>query len=161
MEIDIGRKNIAFGWMWLTLGMLFGFFLQLKMRDANWAGSPFEAANWYNHAAIAAYSYPRPLWRLAHAHWGLLALANIFYGMLIDRLAVSSMAKKAGSALCIIGTIVFSGGLFAAGFSPGLEKVAMVGFACVGCAAVIQVAGWLTTLRHEEPPPGDSPDTSA
>ena len=30
MNIDIGRKNLAFGWMWLVLGMLFGFFMQLK-----------------------------------------------------------------------------------------------------------------------------------
>ncbi len=147
MEIDIGRKNVAFGWMWLALSMLFGFFLQIKMRDPNWAGSYFESANWVNHAAIAAYSFPRAPWRLAHAHWGALSLVNIFYGMLIDRIGISPFWKHSGSILCIVGTIVFSGGLFAVGFNPSYSAIAVVGFVLVGLSVMVQLAGWLATLK--------------
>ncbi len=147
MEIVTGRKNLAFGWMWLALGMLFGFFLDLKMRDPNWAGNQFEGTNWLNHAATAAYSFPRVAWRTAHAHWGILALVNILYGILVDQLAFSSFTKNLGSLLCIFGTVLFSGGLFAAGFNPSLAVIALGGFICVGLACMIQVAGWMAAVK--------------
>ncbi|MBI2841058.1 MAG: hypothetical protein HYX75_22285 [Acidobacteria bacterium] len=147
MEIEVGRKNVAFGWSWLALGLLFGFFLEIKLRDQNWAGNPFELFTWVNHASVAAYSYPRGIWRIAHAHWGVFAIVNILYGMLIDSVNLSPLAKKAGSILCIGGTLLFTGGLFAAGFNESLMVVAMAGFVVVGLAVILQVAGWLSAVR--------------
>ena len=147
MEIDVGRKNLAFGWMWLALGMLFGFFMFIKMRQPEWAGNPFELTNWLNHAAVAAYSYPRAAWRLAHAHWATLGIVNIVFGMLIDRVELSRFAKQAGSVLCILGTMILAAGFFAAGLNPDFSILAVPGFLCVAIAAVIQLGGWLKTVR--------------
>lgn len=147
MEIDVGRKNLAFGWTWLILAMVYGLFMQIKMRDPNWAGNPFELMNWVNHAAVAAYSYPRGTWRMGHSHWGILAIVNILYGMLIDRIGMSRLAKQAGSVLCIAGTALFSAGLFGAGFVPSVAILALPGFLCISLACVIQVAGWMTEVK--------------
>ncbi len=74
-----------------------------------------------------------------HAHGGLLAFLNIFYGLSIDAVPISDKIKRIGSVLAILGTILVTIGLY----SPQLESLPFFGGPLILVAIVIMVYGQL------------------
>jgi amino acid transporter len=58
----IGDLNKRFGWFWLTVFVIVGFYIELSMGDPKYLG------NWR-----------RELYRALHAHGNLLAVVNLIY----------------------------------------------------------------------------------
>jgi|SRR3990167_3012668 len=116
--METGKKNLQFGWTWLLLFIILGFYLLLRVADPDWGG------------------LQRAFWRTAHIHGNLLSFLNIFYGLIIDKTGLSGWLKESGSWLAIIGVILFTGSLFLSPFVPNLRPVELVG----GIAVIISVA---------------------
>ena len=95
MEINIGKKNISFGWVWILVGILVGAILGM------WSfNGPFPSP-------VGDYtSLPRRMLRLAHIAFIALAIINILYGYEIDKLKIKGRIKRLGSLLIIFGAIL-------------------------------------------------------
>lgn len=129
--MEIGRKNIKFAWIWILFGLLLGMFLEFKLSDPNWGKD--------------ATQFTRMFLKTAKIHGLLLAFLNIFYGLLIDKVNLSEPAKKTGSLLALLGTIIFSGSLFLGAFSMKFAYFAPLGAICVVIAVVIMITGQFKT----------------
>lgn len=125
--MEVGGKNLKFGWSWLFIFVTLGFYLSMRVEDPNWGG------------AI------RALWRAAHVHGNVLAFLNIFYGLLIDRTSLASFLKQTGSWLAIIGALFMGGALFLMPFMPALGILMALGGVAVVLSVAIMVYGQLFT----------------
>jgi hypothetical protein len=114
MQLDLagfGLRNIQFGFIWLTLfviaGTVIGVYLDSNEKYAETAsGPPGSLGSIREHI------------RSAHAHSGLFALINIFYGLLIDVTTLSPSVKNVGSWLIIAGAVILPLSLFGKAFLP-------------------------------------------
>lgn len=118
--MEIGNKNVKFGWAWLLLFLILGFYLLMRVADPTWSGMQ------------------RMVWKAAHVHGNLLAFLNILYGLVIDKTKIADWLKITGSWLAILGTISFTGALF---LMPFLMQIAV--FEIIGAAAIIIAVGIL------------------
>ena len=123
--MEAGKKNIIFGWSWLILFLILGFYLFLRAADPSWAG------------------LQRLAWRAAHVHGNVLAFLNILYGLTIDKTNLGSGLKQAGSWLAIIGAILLSGSLLLMPFFMQIALVEMIGGAVIILAVAIMIYGQL------------------
>ncbi|WP_022705108.1 hypothetical protein [Pseudorhodobacter ferrugineus] len=121
-----GKLNIASGFLFLTLFMLYGFLL-IYLRDF----APGKE-QW-----IADYSVGKHFEsRLAHAHGNLFALLNIAVGLVLLRLPMSaSRAWISGLAL--------AGMLMPVGILAELVLGAPPIFVLTGGASMVVAMGWL------------------
>jgi hypothetical protein len=124
---EIGRANIRFGWLWILVFTVFGAFLEMKLLDQIWA-EQFLAPT-------------RALWRSAHVHGLLLSFYNLFYGIQINKTALSERAKRGGSVHAIIGAIVLPVALFLSAFYYPLRYIAALGGLAVIASAAVMVKG--------------------
>ena len=76
--MEIGKKNISFGWIWMLLGIILGAILGM------WSfNGPFPSP-------LGDYtSLPRRLIRLSHIAFIALSIINILYGYEIDKIRLS------------------------------------------------------------------------
>lgn len=127
-----GRLNLIFGWVWLLFSIIMGIYLQVKMHSGpEWMNSPRKM-----------------FWSGFHTHGGFLAIVNILYNYGINHVKLRNIIKSIGSALMILGTILFSGGLYLAGIQKDLIKIARPGPWLVVLGIVILIIGLLG--RQEE-----------
>ena len=95
MEIDIGKKNISFGWIWILCGIILGAIMGM------WSfNGPFPSP-------VGDYtSLPRRMLRLSHIAFIALAIINILYGYEIDKIKANRKLKRFGSNFMIYGAIL-------------------------------------------------------
>ena len=95
--MEFGQLNIAWGWIWMVLGIASGSLLGM------WAfGGPMPLPKTHQNYD----DLPRRLVRLAHIAFFMLPLINITYGHHIDLIPVSDSLKMFGSygmIICMIG----------------------------------------------------------
>jgi len=95
MEVNIGKRNISFGWIWILVGLIVGAIMGMWSFNGPLA-SP-----------VGDYtSLPRRMLRLSHIAFIALAMINILYGYEIDKVKLSEKLKKMGSNLLIYGAIL-------------------------------------------------------
>lgn len=111
--VQHGRKNIIFGFCYLSITLLLGMFLAFKLRDPAWAEKPFGV--------------PRVIMRAAHVHGNLESVLNILIGFMVDRLVIGDGLKKGISILLIFGAIMHSGMLLLTPLAPPLYNLAVIG----------------------------------
>lgn len=130
--MQMGRRNIIFGWLWLLMGLLLGAYLQFKV------GSSPE---WMT-------SGRRMFWRTFHTHASMLAIMNIVYGYCLERVNLGSGLKITGGLLAIMGTMLFSGALLLAGIKYELAKLAFPGSWCIIIAIIILILGLTKRVKE-------------
>ncbi len=91
-----GKTNIATGFLFLTLFMLYGFFL-IFLRDF----APGKE-QWIAEYGVGKHFESR----LAHAHGNLFALINIAVGLVLLRLPVTAAATRWISGLALAGMLM-------------------------------------------------------
>ncbi len=97
----IGKKNMAFGFLYFITTLALGMYLGSKLGsgDATWA-----------------QSQQRGILRAAHAHGNLESVLNILIGYLLCRLQLDAWLAKTVSVLLIVGALFHSGMLYLGGF---------------------------------------------
>ena len=100
----VGDLNKRFGWTWLTLAVVFGFFLEIKLGEKD----PAKLGTWLS-------SYTRETWRAAHAHATLLAVVNLLYAKYLEGAVLSDSMKNWGSRLIVVAAILAPAGLILLG----------------------------------------------
>jgi hypothetical protein len=93
--MEVGRRNISFGWLWILVGIVLGGFMGM------WAfNGPLVSP-------VGDYtSLPRRMLRLSHIAFIALAIINILYGYEIDKLRIKNKLKRIGSNCLIYGAIL-------------------------------------------------------
>ena len=109
--MTVGDLNKKFGWIWLLVLLPLSLILGMQ----TFLNRPF------------------------HAHGGLLAFLNIFYGLSIDAVPISDKIKRIGSVLAILGTILVTIGFY----SPQVESLPFFGGPLILGAIVIMAYGQL------------------
>lgn len=123
-----GKTNIAAGCLFLTLFMVYGFFL-IFLRD-------FAAGReqWIADYGIGEHFESR----LAHAHGNLFALINIAVGLVLLHLPRSALSTRWISGLALAGMLMPLGILTEVLF--GAQPI----FVIVGGISMALAMGWLT-----------------
>ena len=127
-----GKHNIAAGFLFLTLFMLYGFLL-IYLRDF----APGKA-EWIANYAVGTHFESR----LAHAHGNLFALLNIAVGLVLLRLPVSR-GRGWISGLALAGMLMPLGILAELGL--GASPV----FVLAGGASMVAAIGWLAVAAWQ------------
>src|SRR3989344_2722582 len=132
MEIDIGKKNISFGWIWILCGIILGAIMGM------WSfNGPFPSP-------IGDYtSLPRRMLRLSHIAFIALAIINILYGYEIDKIKVKEKLKNMGSSFMIYGAILMPLILIGAVFFEYLKYFTIIPTFLIIIALIIIVFGIL------------------
>ena len=123
-----GKTNIATGFLFLTLFMLYGFFL-IYLRDF----APGKA-QWIAEYGVGKHFESR----LAHAHGNLFALINIAVGLVLLRLPRSAVSTRWISGLALAGMLMPLGILSEVLF--GAPPIFVIG----GGLSMVLAMGWLT-----------------
>lgn len=121
-----GKSNISAGFLFLTLFMLYGFFL-IYLRDF----APGKE-QWIADYGVGTHFESR----LAHVHGNLFALLNIAVGLVLLRLPLSS--TRWISALALAGMLMPLGILAEVLF--GVPPI----FVIVGGLSMVLAMGWLS-----------------
>ncbi|MBI5749218.1 MAG: hypothetical protein HZA00_08835 [Nitrospinae bacterium] len=128
--MDLGKKNIKFGFLWITLATFLGFILAIKLQTGGkevveaWLKSP-------------THNY----WRTAHVHANTLAILNILYGLFIGRVGLGDGAKNLGSNLALAGMIIMPLGLFLVPFIQPIGYLIPLGEWCIIISMGMMAAG--------------------
>jgi hypothetical protein len=130
MDLNIGKRNISFGWFWILVGVLLGAVMGM------WSfNGPLPSP-------LGDYtSLPRRLFRLSHIAFIALAVINILYGYEIDKLMLKERVKKLGSATLIYGAVLMPILLISAAFYEPIKYLTMIPAILVVIALFIMVAG--------------------
>lgn len=123
-----GKTNIATGFLFLTLFMLYGFAL-IFLRDF----APGKE-QWIADYGVGKHFESR----LAHAHGNLFALINIAVGLVLLRLPLSAFSTRWVSGLTLAGLLMPLGILSEVLF--GVPPI----FVIVGGLSMVLAMGWLT-----------------
>jgi hypothetical protein len=137
--MELGEKNISFGWLWLLVGILVGAIMGM------WSfNSPFPSP-------VGDYtSLPRRLLRLSHIAFIALAIINILYGYEIDNIQLSNKLKKIGSMCMIYGAILMPIFLLAAVFFEPLKYLTIISAILLIIAISIMAVGKLKDFRSSK-----------
>jgi hypothetical protein len=130
--MEVGKKNISFGWIWILAGFLVGAVMGMWSFNGPLA-SPFGDYT----------SLPRRLLRLSHIAFIALAIINILYGYEIDKVKLKEKTKQIGSLCMIYGTVLMSVFLLAAAFFEPFKYFTMISTVLVIVAVAIILAGQL------------------
>jgi hypothetical protein len=130
MDLNLGRKNISFGWLWILVGILLGAFMGMF------------AFNGPLPSPVGDYtSLPRRMLRLSHIAFIALAIINILYGHEIDKLRIRNKLKRLGSRFLIWGAILMPTLLIFAAFFEPAKYLTMVPAGLVIVSLFIMVCG--------------------
>ena len=126
--MNLGRKNIKFGWMWILIGVLCGAIMGM------WSfNGPFISP-------LGDYiSLPRRMLRLSHIAFIALAMINILYGYEIDK--IKSNFKKLGSNCMIYGAVLMPLILIGAVFFEPIKYFTMVPAVLIIIALLVIIKG--------------------
>jgi hypothetical protein len=120
----IGDLNKRFGWFWLTVFVIVGFYIELSMGDPKYLG------NWR-----------RELYRALHAHGNLLAVVNLIYAYYLVDANLSDSLKSWGSRLMVVGAILIPIGLFVMTLASDPQSIAPPVLTWLGGVATIAAVG--------------------
>lgn len=114
--MELGKKNIKFGFLWITLATFLGFILAMKSQTGGeeWKKSMIHGP-----------------WKAAHVHANTLAILNILYGLFIGRVGLGDGAKKIGSNLALAGMIIMPSGLFLFPLMQPIGYIIPIGEWCI------------------------------
>jgi hypothetical protein len=127
-----GKINIAAGFLFLALFMLYGFAL-IYLRDF----APGKA-QWIADYGIGKHFESR----LAHVHGNLFALINVAVGLVLLRLPLSNGTKRWTSGLALAGMLMPIGILTEVLFGVPPVLVIVGGISIVLAMAWLAVAVW-------------------
>lgn len=128
--MDLGKKNIKFGFLWITLATFLGFILAIKLQ----MGGP-EVVDAWQKSPVHMY------WRTAHVHANTLAILNILYGLFIGRVGLGDSAKNLGSNLALAGMVLMPLGLFLVPLIPPAGYIIPIGEWCIIISMGMMAAG--------------------
>lgn len=123
-----GKSNISAGFLFLTLFMLYGFFL-IYLRDF----APGKE-QWIADYGVGTHFESR----LAHAHGNLFALLNIAVGLVLLHFPSTSTSTRWISGLALAGMLMPLGILAEVLF--GASPIFVIG----GGVSMVLAMGWLT-----------------
>lgn len=128
--MEIGEKNIRFGWIWMLLGIILGAILGM------WSfNGPFPSP-------LGDYtSLPRRLIRLSHIAFIALSIINILYGYEIDKIRFKEKTKKIGSVCMIWGAVLMPILLIVSAFFEPVKYLTMIPAILVLIAIAIMAFG--------------------
>tara|TARA_Y100000310_G_scaffold329542_1_gene399606 strand:- start:558 stop:953 length:396 start_codon:yes stop_codon:yes gene_type:complete len=128
--MEIGRKNISFGWIWILFGIIVGAVMGMWSFNGPLA-SP-----------IGDYiSLPRRMLRLSHIAFIALAIINILYGYEIDKTRLKEKLKKLGSNFMIYGAILMPLILLVSVFFENFKYLTMIPATLIIISLVLMVLG--------------------
>ena len=130
MEINIGKKNISFGWLWILVGIIVGAVMGM------WSfNGPLDSP-------VGDYtSLPRRMLRLSHIAFIALAIINILYGYEIDKVKIKEKFKRMGSKCMIYGAILMPVLLIASVFVESFKYFMIIPTILIIIALLIMVSG--------------------
>jgi hypothetical protein len=130
--MEIGRKNISFGWSWILAGIILGAVMGM------WSfNGPFSSP-------VGDYTaLPRRMLRLSHIAFIALAIINILYGYEIDKIKLKEKQKKIGSNCLIYGAVLMPLILIGAVFFEQLKYLTIIPAVFVIISISIVVVGKL------------------
>ncbi|MFP7571764.1 hypothetical protein [Marivita sp. S2033] len=123
-----GKSNISAGFLFLSLFMLYGFFL-IYLRDF----APGKE-QWIADYGVGAHFESR----LAHVHGNLFALLNVAVGLVLLRMQLSPTSTRWISGLALVGMLMPLGILAEVLF--GVPPI----FVIVGGVSMVLALGWLS-----------------
>lgn len=128
--MEIGKKNISFGWVWILVGLAVGAVIGM------WSfNGPMPSP-------VGDYtSLPRRMLRLSHIAFIALAMINILYGYEIDKIKLQNKLKSIGSMCMIYGAILMPIFLIAAVFFEPLKYLTMISATLIMIAVAIMAIG--------------------
>ncbi len=129
-----GRINIAAGFLFLALFMLYGFLL-IFLRDF----APGKE-QWIADYAIGKHFESR----LAHVHGNLFALINIVVGLVLLRLPLAAATRRWTSGLALAGMLMPIGILTEVLFGVPPLFVIVAAISMVAAMTWLGVAAWRT-----------------
>lgn len=134
---QVGRLNVAVGWVGLFLGLAAALWI------GTWAfDGPMPAP-----AGFESYdALPRRLLRLGHIAAVMVGVINIVFGREIPRLALGERAKRLCSLLAAIAWPGLALGCAGAAFVPALKYALPAGALSLTAAAGIAAAGAVRAL---------------
>ena len=128
--MDLGKKNIKFGFLWITLATFLGFILAIKSQ----MGGPEVIDAWKK-------SVTHGFWKTTHVHANTLAILNILYGLFIGRVGLGDGAKNLCSNLALAGMIIMPLGLFLVPFIQPIGYLIPIGEWCIIISMGMMAAG--------------------
>ena len=133
--MDIGKRNVSFGWIWILAGLIVGAIMGM------WSfNGPMPSP-------VGDYtSLPRRMLRLSHIAFIALAIINILYGYEVDKIQLKNKLKRLGSMCMIYGAISMPIFLIAAAFFEPLKYLTMISTTLVIIAVAIMAIGQIKGL---------------
>jgi hypothetical protein len=116
----IGDLNKRFGWIWLSIFVIVGFYIELQMGSMEYLG------NWR-----------RELYRGMHAHGNLLSVVNLIYAVYLADANLSDSLKNWGSRLMVIGAVLIPVGIYAMTLATSPETIGPPVLTWLGAIATI------------------------
>lgn len=110
--MNYGQYNIAFGWIWMVLGITTGAILSLWSFDGPFRPPP-------GHARYD--DLPRRLIRLAHVACFMLPVINILYGQHLDTLPFSQGTRLTAAVSMLVLMVGIPVSLYLASLRLGLK----------------------------------------
>jgi len=134
-NMEIGKRNISFGWIWILVGLLVGAIMGM------WSfNGPMPSP-------VGDYtSLPRRMLRLSHIAFIALAIINILYGYEIDKIKIKDKLKRICSKCMIYGAVLMPIVLIAAVFFEPLKYLTMIPAALIMIAVAIMVKGQMEEM---------------
>lgn len=122
--------NIAFGWIWITLGLITGAIIGLFFRRAGWLGG-YDAL-------------PRRLVRLGHIAFFGTGILNLLYGLSVDEVGLTGSKATAVSWGLIVGAFAMPLVCFLVAWREKLHPLFVVPVAALIYAGVTISVGGLS-----------------
>ncbi len=112
MNFSLGQINVVLAWLWMTLGLVFGFLL----------GSYFHIEDW-----LGGYSsFRRRLYRLAHISFFGTAILNLLFHFTTDGLPATGSLVTTASWCFVVGAISMPACCFIMAHNPKLRAVFLI-----------------------------------
>ncbi|MFC1703847.1 hypothetical protein ACFL1E_03560 [Candidatus Omnitrophota bacterium] len=129
MAKESGNVNIAFGWIWLLIGII----------EAAWMGMHAFKPEWLGGYA----SLTRRFLRLSHIATMALAMVNIIYGLCLPLTHLSRVPKLMGSHAMIAAAVTMPLLCLLCVYRPGFQSLFFLPVVFFLTAVVIMVIGQL------------------
>ncbi|MBD3252714.1 hypothetical protein GF386_03220 [Candidatus Pacearchaeota archaeon] len=128
--MEIGKKNISFGWLWIMIGIIVGAVIGM------WSFNGPLASPLGNYTSLA-----RRMIRLSHIAFIALAIINILYGYEIDKTKLKTKLKKIGSWFMIYGTILMPVLLIISAFLESIKYLTVIPTILISISLFIIIIG--------------------
>ncbi len=128
--MEVGKRNISFGWIWILAGLIVGAIMGM------WSFNGPMPSPVGDYASLQ-----RRMLRLSHIAFMALAIINILYGYEIDRIQLKNRLKSIGSICMICGAVLMPIFLIAAVFFEPMKYLTMISATLVIIAIAIMAVG--------------------